>query len=225
MDLDICGPSIPTMMNLKGREVHQSNEGWSPVYVEDNLGVISIGFLLPSEDDAVVWRGPKKNALIKQFLTDVIWGELDFLIVDTPPGTSDEHISIVQYLNMGPTDGAIIVTTPQEVALADVRKEINFCHKTNVPILGVIENMSFFICPHCEGCSEIFKGKTGGATGMCQKYNLELLGSIPIDPTITQACENGISLVTNHPDCQSSKKYIEIVDKVLAKSNISNPEE
>ena len=149
MDLDICGPSIPTMMGLVGQEVHQSNEGWSPVYVDENLGVMSIGFMLSNDDDAIVWRGPKKNGLIKQFLTDVCWGDLDYLIIDTPPGTSDEHISIVQYLNIENNDGAIIITTPQEVALADVRKEVNFCKKTNVPILGVVENMSWFICPHC----------------------------------------------------------------------------
>ena len=110
MDLDICGPSIPTMIGCKGQEVHQSSEGWSPVYVNENLGVMSIGFLLPNEDDAVIWRGPKKNGLIKQFLLDVCWDELDYLVIDTPPGTSDEHISIVQYLNMNQNDGAIILS-------------------------------------------------------------------------------------------------------------------
>lgn len=130
LDVDICGPSIPRMLGLVGQEVHQSASGWSPVYVEDNLGVMSIGFMLPSNDDAIIWRGPRKNGLIKQFLTDVDWGQLDYLIIDTPPGTSDEHISIVQYLKSANVDGAIIVTTPQEVAMADVRKEINFCKKT-----------------------------------------------------------------------------------------------
>ena len=110
--------------------MHQSASGWSPVYVEDNLGVMSIGFMLPSKDDAIIWRGPRKNGLIKQFLTDVVWNELDYLIIDTPPGTSDEHISIVQYLKATSIDGALIVTTPQEVSMADVRKELNFCKKT-----------------------------------------------------------------------------------------------
>jgi Mrp family chromosome partitioning ATPase len=122
--------------------VHQSAEGWSPVYVDDNLGVMSIGFMLPSADDAVIWRGPRKNGLIKQFLTDVVWNELDYLIIDTPPGTSDEHISIVQYLKSASVDGAIVVTTPQEVSMADVRKELNFCKKTGIPVLGVVENMA-----------------------------------------------------------------------------------
>ncbi|XP_038703758.1 cytosolic Fe-S cluster assembly factor NBP35-like [Tripterygium wilfordii] len=142
LDIDICGPSIPKMLGLEGQDIHQSNLGWSPVYVESNLGVMSIGFMLPDPDDAVIWRGPRKNGLIKQFLKDVYWGELDFLVVDAPPGTSDEHISIVQFLQATGIDGAIIVTTPQQVSLIDVRKEVSFCKKVGVPILGVVENMS-----------------------------------------------------------------------------------
>mmetsp|Transcript_20240 Transcript_20240/g.45028 ORF Transcript_20240/g.45028 Transcript_20240/m.45028 type:complete len:299 (+) Transcript_20240:112-1008(+) len=147
LDIDICGPSIPRMLGLVGHEVHQSASGWSPVYVEDNLGVMSIGFMLPSKDDAVIWRGPRKNGLIKQFLTDVVWNELDYLIIDTPPGTSDEHISIVQYLKASKIDGAVVVTTPQEVAMADVRKELNFCRKTGLNVLGVVENMAHIELP------------------------------------------------------------------------------
>lgn len=142
LDIDICGPSIPKMLGLEGEEIHQSNAGWSPVYVEDNLGVMSIGFMLQNPDDAVIWRGPRKNALIKQFLKDVDWGAIDYLVVDAPPGTSDEHISIAQFLKASHVDGAIIVTTPQEVSIIDVRKEVNFCKKVGIPILGVVENMS-----------------------------------------------------------------------------------
>ncbi|XP_037486067.1 cytosolic Fe-S cluster assembly factor NBP35-like [Triticum dicoccoides] len=142
LDIDICGPSIPKMLGLEGQDIHQSNAGWSPVYVESNLGVMSIGFMLPNPDDAVIWRGPRKNGLIKQFLKDVDWGDIDYLVVDAPPGTSDEHISIVQYLQTAGIDGAIIVTTPQQVSLIDVRKEISFCKKVSVPVLGVVENMS-----------------------------------------------------------------------------------
>ena len=132
LDVDICGPSIPRMLGAVGAKVHQSASGWSPVWLTESLGVMSIGFMLPEEDDAVIWRGPKKNGLIQQFLGDVEWGELDYLVVDTPPGTSDEHISMVQLLR-GEGDkpsnlaGAVVVTTPQEVAMADVRKELNFC--------------------------------------------------------------------------------------------------
>jgi Mrp family chromosome partitioning ATPase len=147
LDVDLCGPSIPRMLGLQGQEVHQSASGWSPVYVEDNLGVMSIGFMLPNADDAVIWRGPRKNGLIKQFLTDVDWGALDYLIVDTPPGTSDEHISMVQYLQAGPGDGAVVITTAPEVAMADVRKELSFCKKTSLPVLGIVENMAGFSAP------------------------------------------------------------------------------
>ncbi len=150
LDIDICGPSVPKLMGLEGQQVHQSGAGWSPVYVEENLAVMSIGFLLDNPDDAVIWRGPKKNGLIKQFLRDVEWGALDFLVVDTPPGTSDEHLSITQYLKATHPDGAVVVTTPQELSLADVRKEINFCRKVGLPILGVVENMSGFVCPKCK---------------------------------------------------------------------------
>lgn len=142
LDIDICGPSIPKMLGLEGQDIHQSNLGWSPVYVESNLGVMSIGFMLPNPDEAVIWRGPRKNGLIKQFLKDVYWGELDYLVVDAPPGTSDEHISIVQCLQATEIDGAIIVTTPQQVSLIDVRKEVSFCKKVGIKVLGVVENMS-----------------------------------------------------------------------------------
>lgn len=141
LDIDICGPSIPKMLGLEGQEIHQSNLGWSPVYV-DSIGVMSIGFMLPDPDDAVIWRGPRKNGIIKQFLKDVYWGELDFLVIDAPPGTSDEHISIVQFLKETGIDGAIIVTTPQQVSLIDVRKEVSFCKKVGIQVLGVVENMS-----------------------------------------------------------------------------------
>ena len=155
LDVDICGPSIPRMAGVVGREVHQSQSGWEPVYANANLAVMSISFLLEEGDAAVVWRGPRKNGLIKQFLTETDWGVggLDYLLIDTPPGTSDEHISIVQYLNDARSmmndeknkwgaSGAIVITTPEEVSMADVRKELNFCKKTSVPVLGIVENMS-----------------------------------------------------------------------------------
>jgi len=142
LDVDICGPSVPLLFGQEGKDVHRSNSGWSPVFVTDNLSLMSIGFLLPNADDAVIWRGPRKDGLIKQFLKDTEWTDLDFLIVDAPPGTSDEHLSVVQHMKLAGIDGAIIITTPQEMALADVRKEINFCKKVGINILGVVENMS-----------------------------------------------------------------------------------
>ncbi|PKK24444.1 nucleotide binding protein 1 [Columba livia] len=214
LDIDICGPSIPKMMGLEGEQVHQSGSGWSPVYVEENLGVMSVGFLLSSPDDAVIWRGPKKNGLIKQFLRDVDWGEVDYLIVDTPPGTSDEHLSIVQYLGAAHIDGAVIVTTPQEVSLQDVRKEINFCHKVKLPIIGVVENMSGFICPKCKNESQIFPPTTGGAEKMCQNLNVSLLGKVPLDPQIGRSCDKGQSFFSEAPESPATLSYRSIIQRI-----------
>ncbi|XP_048818267.1 cytosolic Fe-S cluster assembly factor NUBP1 isoform X2 [Lagopus muta] len=214
LDVDICGPSIPKMMGLEGEQVHQSGSGWSPVYVEENLGVMSVGFLLSSPDDAVIWRGPKKNGLIKQFLRDVDWGEVDYLIVDTPPGTSDEHLSIVQYLSASHIDGAVIITTPQEVSLQDVRKEINFCHKVKLPIIGVVENMSGFICPNCKKESQIFPPTTGGAEKMCQNLNVSLLGKVPLDPQIGRSCDKGQSFLSEVPESPATSTYRNIIQRI-----------
>jgi Mrp family chromosome partitioning ATPase len=204
------------MLGLEGQEVHQSNQGWSPVYFEDNLAVMSIGFLLPNKDDAIIWRGPRKNGLIKQFLTDVLWEDLDYLIIDTPPGTSDEHISIIQYLKKTNLAGAVVVTTPQEVALADVRKELNFCKKTETPIIGVVENMSGFVCPNCACQSEIFPPVTGGAAKMCEDLKIPLLGRVPLEPKLLLSCEAGKCFVAQHPDTVSARAFQEIVTKVKA---------
>ncbi|XP_062840945.1 cytosolic Fe-S cluster assembly factor nubp1 [Trichomycterus rosablanca] len=211
LDVDICGPSIPKIMGLEGEQVHQSGSGWSPVYVEDNLAVMSVGFLLSSPDDAVIWRGPKKNGMIKQFLRDVDWGELDYLIVDTPPGTSDEHLSVVQYLSGAGIDGAVIITTPQEVSLQDVRKEIRFCQKVKLPIIGVVENMSGFVCPKCKNTSQIFPPTTGGAQKMCEELALPLLGRVPLDPRIGRSCDEGKSFLTEVPDSPAAAAYQAIV--------------
>jgi Mrp family chromosome partitioning ATPase len=158
MDIDITGPSLPRIMGADGEQIHESSSGWTPIYVRDNLSLISTAFLLPTPDTPIIWRGPKKNGMIKQFIKDVDWDELDFLVIDTPPGTSDEHLSISTFLRQaaeadGTTsagvDGALIVTTPQEVALLDVRKELDFCRKAGIRVLGIVENMSGFVCPNC----------------------------------------------------------------------------
>uniref|UniRef100_A0A8C8VDZ2 NUBP iron-sulfur cluster assembly factor 1, cytosolic n=1 Tax=Pelusios castaneus TaxID=367368 RepID=A0A8C8VDZ2_9SAUR len=214
LDIDICGPSIPKMMGLEGEQVHQSGSGWSPVYVEENLSVMSVGFLLSSPDDAVIWRGPKKNGMIKQFLRDVDWGEIDYLIVDTPPGTSDEHLSIVQYLSSTHIDGVVIITTPQEVSLQDVRKEINFCHKVKLPIIGVVENMSGFVCPKCKNESQIFPLTTGGAEKMCQNLNISLLGKVPLDPQIGKSCDKGQSFLSEIPESPATSSYRNIIQRI-----------
>ncbi|XP_064170223.1 cytosolic Fe-S cluster assembly factor nubp1 isoform X2 [Anguilla rostrata] len=227
LDVDICGPSLPRMLGLEGEQVHQSGSGWSPVYVEDNLSVMSIGFLLSSPDDAVIWRGPKKNGMIKQFLRDVDWGELDYLIVDTPPGTSDEHLSIVQYLSSAGIDGAVIITTPQEVSLQDVRKEIRFCQKVKLPIIGVVENMSGFLCPKCKNTSQIFPPTTGGAEKMCADLSLPFLGRVPLDPRIGRSCDEGRSFLSQEPDSPAAAAYHRIIQSeptsLSASQSVSQP--
>lgn len=216
LDIDICGPSQPRVLGVNGEQVHQSGSGWSPVYVEDNLSVMSIGFLLSSADDAIIWRGPKKNGMIRQFLSEVDWGNLDYLLMDTPPGTSDEHLSAATYLAKAGLTGAIIITTPQEVALLDVRKELDFCRKVNINVLGVIENMSIFACPCCQRVSEIFPATTGGAQRMCDEYNVPFLGTLPLDPKLARCCDEGRDYLTELPDSPAVKALGSIVENIIS---------
>jgi len=221
LDIDLCGPSMPRILGCEGESVHQSGSGWSPIYVEDNLSIMSAGFLLPSPDAAVIWRGPKKNGLIKQLLRDVDWGNLDYLLVDTPPGTSDEHLSIVQYLAGAGIDGAVIVTTPQEISLQDVRKEVNFCRKVNMPVLGIVENMSMFTCPKCHVSSTILPASTGGAEKLSRDIGVEVVARLPLDPMVGKACDEGASLFADFPDSQVAKAYEGLVRNIVTK--ISGP--
>ncbi|CAK1586527.1 unnamed protein product [Parnassius mnemosyne] len=216
LDADICGPSQPRVLGVRGEQVHYSGSGWSPVYVKDNLSLMSIGFLLGSPDDAVIWRGPKKNGMIKQFLSEVDWGDLDYLLIDTPPGTSDEHLSAVQYLSAAKLTGAVVVTTPQEVALLDVRKELQFCEKLGVKVIGVVENMSLFVCPNCNSRSEIFPATTGGAQHMCAEMGARLLGSLPLDPLLARCCDSGRDYLEQLPHSPASTALRDIVDKIVA---------
>ncbi|KAG1676000.1 Cytosolic Fe-S cluster assembly factor NUBP1 [Nymphon striatum] len=185
LDIDICGPSQPTILGVQGEQVHQSGSGWSPIV-----------------------------SMIKQFLRDVDWSELDYLVIDTPPGTSDEHLSIVQYLSQTDVDGAIIVTTPQEVSLLDVRKEINFCKKVELPILGVVENMSSFVCPKCKVQTEIFPPTSGGAEKMAADMDIKFFGKIPLDPNIARSCDEGKSPFDVLANTPSINAYKEIISKV-----------
>ncbi|KAG8234097.1 hypothetical protein J437_LFUL014847 [Ladona fulva] len=234
LDIDICGPSIPRIMGVLNEQVHQSGSGWSPVvhqsgsgwspvYVEENLAVMSIGFLLGSPDDAVIWRGPKKNGMIRQFLSEVDWGNLDYLVIDTPPGTSDEHLSATQYLLGGSqsgsgTVGAVVVTTPQEVALLDVRKELDFCKKVNLPVIGIVENMSGFICPKCKVQSEIFPPSKigGGAEGMAKEYGVPFLGRLPLDPRLGKSCDSGEHFLESLPESPAAKSLTQILDGLIS---------
>ena len=190
LDIDLTGPSLPTIFNMKDSKIHQSPSGWIPCYVDDEqkLGVVSLGFLLPSDDNPVLWRGPKKNAMIEQFVNDIYWGDLDFLLIDTPPGTSDEHISIAGLLK-GQIKGAVLVTTPQSVSLIDVRREYSFCKKLEIPVLGLVENMSGFVCEHCQECTNIFS--QGGGQQFSMDNEIDFLGMVPIDPQFTKLIDEG----------------------------------
>lgn len=219
LDVDICGPSVPRMLGLLGQDVHQSAEGWSPVYVDDRLAVMSIGFMLPNQDDAIIWRGPRKNGLIKQFLTDVNWGKMDALIIDTPPGTSDEHLSIVTYLADAAMDGAVIVTTPQEVSLMDVRKEINFCRKVGLKVIGVVENMSGYSCPKCHHEERVFAPSSGGAEAMCKQMNVPFLGRIPLDGRVAAAGDAGMPISQLQPDGPVAKCIDSVISEILRQTD------
>ncbi|KAI9654648.1 MAG: cytosolic Fe-S cluster assembly factor cfd1 [Bathelium mastoideum] len=219
LDVDLTGPSIPRFFGIEKAKVTQAPGGWIPITVHGehsiqiksstdetknnsveseprkigSLRCMSLGFLLASRNDAVVWRGPKKTAMVRQFLSDVHWGALDYLLVDTPPGTSDEHISLVETLLRVATPeqfaGAVVVTTPQAISISDVRKELNFCNKTGVKVLGVVENMAGFVCPHCAECTNIFS--KGGGEVMAKEFQVDFLGSVPIDPAFVELIEEG----------------------------------
>jgi len=187
LDIDIHGPSIPKLLNLEGRRVHGQADKIEPVPYSDRLKIMSIGFLLQDESNALIWRGPMKHNVIKQFVTDVAWGSLDYLVIDCPPGTGDEPLSIVQLL--GSADGAVIVTTPQQLAVIDVKKCVTFCRQLKLPVLGVIENMSGFVCPHCNRRTDIFS--SSGGKQMAADLDVPFLGSVPIDPAVVAACDSG----------------------------------
>ncbi|XP_066496829.1 cytosolic Fe-S cluster assembly factor NUBP2 isoform X2 [Tiliqua scincoides] len=204
------------MFKVRGHDVHQCDSGWVPVFVDQDksISLMSIGFLLEKPDDAVIWRGPKKNALIKQFVSDVAWGELDFLIVDTPPGTSDEHISAVEALRPYKPLGAILVTTPQAVSVGDVRRELTFCKKTGLPVLGIVENMSGFVCPHCSECTNIFS--KGGGQELAKHAGVPFLGCVPLDPQLSQSLEDGRDFIQEFSKSLAFPALASIAQHILA---------
>jgi len=211
LDIDIHGPSIPKILNLEGRAMKAAGETILPIEMTENLKVMSIGFLLRGSDDAVIWRGPMKYQVIKQFLKDVNWGDLDFLVVDSPPGTGDEPLSIVQLLENA--DGAVVVTTPQEISLSDVRKCITFCRNLNLPVIGVLENMSGFVCPRCGQRTDVFK--FGGGEIMAKQMGVPFLGRIPIDPQIVQSCDSGEPFLYHYNQSQTAKAFEKALNPIL----------
>lgn len=209
MDADIHGPNIPKMLGIEGAQFLDTGNGIHPVTYYENLQVVSVAFMLESNDDAVIWRGPLKHSLIRQFISDVQWGELDYLVVDLPPGTGDEPLSIAQTIKK--VDGAIIVTTPQEVALLDSRKTVTFARKLNIPVRGIVENMSGFICPHCGERTDIFK--TGGGEQAAEAMKVPFLGKIPLDPLVVAGGDGGYPYVEKHPDSEMSQALLHIAEQ------------
>ena len=184
-----------------------------PVIVMENLYALTIATLLQSADDPVIWRGPLKMGVIKQFLQDIEWPELDYLIIDSPPGTGDEPLSIVQILKN--VDGSLIVSTPQDIAFLDARKTINFSRKMSVPVIGIIENMSGFTCPHCGEKVDVFPGK--GAAKAALDFNVEILGNIPLDVNIVKTSDSGQPYIKDFSDLTGAKEMENIVQKIIKK--------
>ncbi len=211
VDIDIHGPSIPRMLHIDGMPVQGTETGILPIELPGGLKVMSMGLLLRSKDDAVIWRGPMKYTAIKQFLADVEWGPLDYLIVDCPPGTGDEPLAIIELIDK--PDGAIVVTTPQQVAVQDVRRSIRFCEQTSVPVLGIIENMSGFICPHCGNRSDIFGA--GGGEALAKVAGVPFLGAIPMDPQVVVSGDDGKPFVQSEPDGETAKAFAAAIRPLL----------
>lgn len=210
LDADIHGPSIPKILGLSGQRLRVGPSGIFPVTGPLGIKVVSMGFLLPDENTPVIWRGPLKIATIRRFLTDVVWGELDMLLVDLPPGTGDEPLSIAQLIPG--MDGVVIVTIPSEVSQIVVKKAVNFAKKLGLQIIGVIENMSGFVCPNCGVKIDIFR--SGGGKRIAEEMNIPFLGSIPIDQKISESSDKGIPFIIEYRESSVSKTFMEIAQKI-----------
>ena len=218
MDVDLHGPSILRLLGLKGSIGPGTQPGKaSPVKYMENMDVISIEALMgPDKDRATIWRGPLKIGVIRQFISDVEWGELDYLVIDSPPGTGDEPLTVAQTV---PDAKALIVTTPQEVSLADVRKSINFCHQVGMEILGLVENMSGFTCPHCGKHIELFS--SDGGKVLAGQFGIRFLGSLPLDPRVVQSGDQGNVSILKDKESEFSKAFSELVQKIAEISESS----
>jgi len=210
MDVDLHGPSIAQIMGISGLLDISENKLLLPSKCKNNLKVVSMQSLIQDKDQAVIWRGPAKNGMIKQFIGSVNWGGLDFLIIDSPPGTGDEPLSVVQTI---PDVNAVVITTPQDVALADVRKSLNFCKTVKIKTLGVIENMGPFKCPHCNDIIELFK--SGGGEKTAKAMNVPFLGTLPFDPEVVKNCDDGTPIITENKSNSFSKALNDVVDKII----------
>ena len=210
LDVDIHGPNLAKMLGVEDRSLESSENRIKPVAVNENLSLVSMSFLLQDPDLPVIWRGPMKMKAIQQFLGDVSWGDLDWLVIDSPPGTGDEPLSVAQLI---PATGAIIVTTPQEVSVMDSRKAVAFSRKLGLNIMGIIENMSGMTCPHCGKNIDLFK--QGGGKRAALQMGVPFLGSIPFHSQIVILGDEGKSFFTDQPDSEAGKAFVQIVDNIL----------
>jgi Mrp family chromosome partitioning ATPase len=209
IDVDLHGPDVPRMLGLEGMPEVNQNKKLNPMSYSKNLRAISIESFTPNKDDAIIWRGPLKFSAIRQFIGDVDWGDLDFLVIDSPPGTGDEPLTVAQTISDA---RAVIVTTPQEVALADVRKSINFCKTVKMDIFGLIENMSGFACPHCNEMIELFG--SGGGEKTASQMGINYLGSIPFDPKMVACGDSGACYQEIHRTSAVTQAFGSVADKL-----------
>jgi len=210
LDADITGPCVPKLIGLHGQRLQTGPPGVFPATGPLGIKVVSMDFLLPSDDSPVIWRGPLKMKAISQFLSDIVWGELEFLFIDLPPGTGDEPLSIMQLIPE--MDGVVIVTIPSEVSQIVVKKAVTFSRKLNIPVIGIIENMSGFVCPKCGTKVNIFKA--GGGQKIAEDLAVPFLGSIPIDPDICQDSDDGMPFIINRSQSHSAEAFRNIVKKI-----------
>ncbi len=210
LDVDLHGPNLAKMLGAENKKVEIQDEQIIPVKITDNLSLISMAFFLDKIDSPVVWRGPLKMKAIQQFLADVNWGDLDWLICDSPPGTGDEPLSVAHLI---PATAAVIVTTPQEVSTLDSRKAVTFTQMLNLKLLGIIENMSGLLCPHCGEKIDLFK--SGGGEHIAKEYDIPFLGRIPIEPHIVDSGDKGEPFITHKKDSEAAKAFESIVDKII----------
>jgi len=213
LDADLHGPSVATMLGFEGKKLQGSPEGIIPMSVSSNLVAVSMASLIENSDSPLIWRGPLKMMALKQFLGEVEWGALDYLIIDSPPGTGDEPLSICQLIPE--LEGGIIVTTPQGVALLDSRKCVNFLKNLNIPVLGIIENMSGLKCPHCGKNIDLFK--SGGGKKAAEEFKLPFLGKIPIDLNMVSSADEGKPYISTYKNSETTQVFSKIVELILAK--------
>jgi len=210
LDADFHGPSVPKMLGVRGQMIQSDDGGILPVTGPLGIRIVSTEFILPDENTPVIWRGPLKMNAIRDFLSEIAWGELDFLLIDLPPGTGDEPLSIAQLLP--DLDGVVVLTIPSQVSQLVVKKAVNFARRLNLPVIGIVENMSGFICPNCGAKVDIFQ--TGGGKKIAEELNIPFLGSIPIDQRICEDADNGKPFILEHKDSPATKAFMEIVDKI-----------